>query len=437
MDISEDHRGGIAQADDSSTYPGYRVLAFLAFALSLLAFVDGLIPQLQMRLFAGHILVTNAILGFVILLALMLGCFIHPSIEFARLPMFTWLLCIAFLLFHMPYLILAHDMSLKDVLASYSTYYLLLLSGPAALAFRGAISERVIIRCTGILLLACAMVGIAQYLTGRPLLYTESVDGKFQIYSWNFFDDVRAFSLFTSGLGFGLFCSLCGALGIALFRKSPIRGASWFVLSALACLSTLTRLCYLVFLCASAYALVLVFGKRALRGLWQPILFFVLAIATILSGLRVSVNDAASNLQDSGSLLMRLDAWSYYLDIFSRSSLIDKLFGGGIILNKDNVIPIDNVPLALLLHVGLVGLVLFGVLLTKMWLYLRREALITQQPFIIAAASLWATLACAGIFNIVLIQLGGVFAITIFCKTNRLHDYEPPGVGTSAQVLVP
>ena len=129
MYISEDHQGGIAQADDPSTYPGYRVLAFLAFALSLLAFVDGVIPQLEMKLFAGHILVTNAVLGLVILLALMLGCLIHPSIEFARLPMFTWLLCIAFLLFHMPYLILAHDMSLKDVLASYSNYYLLLLSG--------------------------------------------------------------------------------------------------------------------------------------------------------------------------------------------------------------------------------------------------------------------------------------------------------------------
>ena len=113
MYISENHEGMSTQADDPSTYPGYRVLAFLAFALSLLAFVDGLIPQLQMRLFAGHILVTNTVLGFLILVALMLGCFIHPSIEFTRLPMFTWSLCIAFLLLHMPYLIFAHDMSLK------------------------------------------------------------------------------------------------------------------------------------------------------------------------------------------------------------------------------------------------------------------------------------------------------------------------------------
>ena len=424
------------QADDPSNYPVYRVLAFLAFALSLLALVDGLIPQLQMRLFAGHILVTNAVLAIVILVALVLGCFIHPSVEFTRLPMFTWSLCITFLLFHMPYLILVHDMSLADVLKSYIGYYLLLLSGPAALAFRGAISERVIIRYTGILLLACAAVGIAQYLTGQPLLYTESVDGKFEIYSWNFFDDVRAFSLFTSGLGFGLFCSLCGALGIALFRKSHVKGTIWFVLSALACFSTLTRLCYLVFLCASVYALVLVFGKRSSRGLWQPLLFFVLAIATILSGLRSSLNEGGSSLQDTGSLLMRLDEWTYYLGIFFRSSMIEKLFGSGVALTKDNPVPIDNVPLALLLHIGLVGLVLFGVLLTKMWLYLRREALITQQPFIIAAASLWATLTCAGIFNIVLIQLGGVFAIAILCKKNNLHHHQLPE-GMSGELLAP
>lgn len=402
--------------NESTNTPGYRLLAFLAFASCILAFVDGLVPQLQMSLLGGQAPINATMTRLTILLIAILGCFIRPSIEVADFPMFTWLLCIGYLVADMPHLLSGRGMPLKDVLLSYSDYYLLLLVGPALLVFRGAVSRRVILQCTVTLLLVCAAVGIAQYLTGQPILRTESVDGKFEIYSWNFLGDVRAFSLFTSGLGFGLFCALCGALGIALFRTSRLKGALLFLVSALACFSTLTRLCYLVFFCACVCALVLAFGKKPRRGLWLPLLFFVLGIATILSGLRSSLNDVASNLQDSGSLILRLNDWTYYLGVISSSTLTDKLFGLGTTLDQNNTIPIDNVPLALVLHIGIIGLVVFGVLLVKMWLYLRREALAARQPFAIAAASLWATLTCAGIFNIVLVQIGAVFAITVLCK---------------------
>jgi len=85
-------------------------------------------------------------------------------------------------------------------------------------------------------------------------------------------------------------------------------------------------------------------------------------------------------------------------------------FAGGYLL--------DNAPLALWLHIGLVGLVLFGIYFAFVWLYLRRQAIAHQQPLVIAAASLWSTLACAGIFNIVFSSFGAVFALTMLCKKN-------------------
>jgi hypothetical protein len=54
-----------------------------------------------------------------------------------------------------------------------------------------------------------------------------------------------------------------------------------------------------------------------------------------------------------------------------------------------------------------------------MWIYLRREAVATEQPFIIAAASLWATIACAGTFNIVFGSFGAVFALAILCNNGK------------------
>jgi hypothetical protein len=402
--------------DESSNLPAYRMLALLALALCICALVDGLIPQLQMSLLGGQVPINSTLTRLSVLIIPILACCIHPRLEFAGMPMVSWSFCIALLIADIPHLVIARGMTLRDVLMSYSEYYLLLLIGPTLLIFRGTISKRLIVRSMVVLLIVSAAIGIAQYLTGQPILHTESADGKFEIYSWNFLGDVRAFSLFTSGLGFGLFCALSGALGIALMRRSRLKGALLLLVSAVACFSTLTRLCYLIFFCACIYALVLTFGKKSKRGLWHPLLFFALGIGTILSGLSSSVSGDASNLQDSGSLILRLEEWTYYLGLISSSNLTDKLFGLGTTLTKENTVPIDNVPLGVALHIGMVGLIVFGILLIQMWLYLRREAVVTQQPFAIAAASLWATLPCAGMFNIVLVQLGAVFAIAILCK---------------------
>ncbi|HEX4019917.1 MAG TPA: hypothetical protein VHX63_02130 [Acidobacteriaceae bacterium] len=430
MRISENKGARADAAPGPPNFPGYRELAFLAFVLLILTFINGLVPQLQITLLSGQIVVTNSTMNLFVLAVLILGSLMHPQISFRNLPMFTWLLCIGFLLLDMPYLIFVHNMSLTEVLASYDNYYFLLLCGPAALAFRGAVSEKAIVRCIEFLLIVSAVIGIAQYLTAQPILHTQSVDGKFEVASWQFFDQVRAFSLFSSSLAFGLFCSFCGALGVALFRTSPVRGLLLFMLSTIACFATLTRLCYLVFICAITYSLVIIYGKKLTRGIWQPFLFFTLGIATILSGLRNVGDMSAGNLQDTGSLIMRLNEGVYYLDIISHSTLASKLLGSGITYSEQkNPVPIDNVLLAVVLHTGLVGLTLFGILLVKMWLFLRREALRTQRPLVIAATSLWATLPCAGIFNVVIMQLGAVFAICILCKEIHTKGYQPLKAG--------
>jgi hypothetical protein len=154
----------------------------------------------------------------------------------------------------------------------------------------------------------------------------------------------------------------------------------------------------------------------------------VIGISTILIGLRSSNSDTG-DLQDTASLIQRITQWTYYSELILQSSPPEKVFGAGIVQNEKllSLYPmiIDNTPLALVLHIGVVGLVLFGVLMIKMWLYLRRKALATEQPFLIAAASFWATLACAGIFNIVFSSFGAVFALAILCEkdlsTQRRH----------------
>ncbi len=401
----------------------YRVLALMATTLCFVALVDASIQQFQMFLFGGRILVGNSLTKTALLVAVAFGCVLHPKVKISTVPWLAWAICIGYLIVEVIHLTLNCGMSLGDALFSYYNYYCLFLIGPAMLIFRGAVSQRTLVRCSVIIFAVCAMLAAAQHLTASPIVYPESLDGSFKVPSWMFADRLRAFSLFGSALEFGLFCAFSGALGVALARKMPISGTLLAIASGLACYTTLTRLCYLTFVGAIASSLVFTFGKKTSRGSWLPLLWFLLGLSTIFVGLNAISDTDAGSLQETGSLLGRLNQWVYFSDLFLHSSPVYQLFGLGLVQDDSLLssygVPIDNTLLALLLHLGVVGLAVFGTLLTKMWIYLRREAVATEQPFIIAAASLWATIACAGTFNIVFGSFGAVFALAILCNNGK------------------
>ena len=415
----------------------YRVLALVASILCFVALVNALVPQFLMYLSGGQSLFGGSVIKTVLLVAVVMGCVLRPKLNIATTPWLAWLVCIGYLIVEVIHLTINCGMSLGEALASDYYYYGLFLIGPAMLIFRGAVSQRALVRCSIFIFAVCAMLAAAQHLTGSPIVYTESLDRSFVVQSWIFAGQIRAFSLFGSALEFGFFCAFSGALGIALSRKMPIGGTLLAIASALACYTTLTRLCYLIFVSATASSLVFTFGKKPSRGSWLPLVWFFFGLSTILVGLNSVRSADAGTLQDAGSLLERLDQWVYFSNLFLHSSLVYQLFGLGLVQNEKLLssygMIIDNSLLALLLHVGLVGVVLFGTLLTKMWMYLRREAVVTQQPFIVAAASLWAAITCAGTFNIIFGFFGAMFGLAILCDS---RDEYRMNLGQSSAVLL-
>jgi lipid-A-disaccharide synthase-like uncharacterized protein len=399
-----------------------RLVALAAFACCIVALVSGLIPQAEMALLGGNVVIGNALAKGLLLVCLLIISFLNPKLKINEPFLVWWLLLVLFLIFEIGFLSLASDIPLWNVLGAYNGDYLLPLIGVPFFLFGGNISEKTTIRVITLIFLACAIIGLAQHLTNEPLLYTESADGNFVVSSWNFAGSTRAFSLFSSPLEYGIFCSFCGALGVALLKHHRASGLLLLAASGFACYTTLTRLCYLLFACACVYALILTFGKKPRRGLWQPALFFVLGIATILAGLNSLAQGNPSGLQDVSSLLDRIEEWTYGYQLLGQASLSHQLFGMGITQNAkftDMPMLIDNAPLALSLHIGLIGLILFTIYFVSVWLYLRREAVAKQQPFIIAAASLWSTLLCAGTFNIIFSSFGAVFVLAVLCRTER------------------
>ncbi len=412
----------ITKIRDRSGSSYAHLVALAAFACCIVALVSGLIPQVEMAFLGGNVVIGNASVKGLLLVCLLVISFLNPKLKTDEPFIILWFFLVLFLLFEVGFLSLASDIPLWDILGAYNGDYLLPLIGVPFFLFGGNISEKTAIRVIALIFLICGIVGLAQYLTNEPLLYTESADGSFIVNSWNFAGNTRAFSLFSSALEYGIFCSFCGALGVALSKHRRVSGLLLLAASGFACYTTLTRLCYLLFACACVYAFILAFGKGPRRGLWQPVLFFVLGIATILAGMRSLTQGNPSGLQDVSSLLDRIEEWTYGYQLLSQASLSHQLFGMGITQNakfSDMPLLIDNAPLALSLHIGLVGLFLFTIYFMFVWLYLRREAIARQQPFIIAAASLWSTLLCAGTFNLIFSSFGAVFVLAILCRKER------------------
>ena len=418
---------------------GHHLLGLIAALLCLTILINGGVQQLQMLLLGGQMLIGNVLPKTLLCLVVLLGCLFRPRLHVEKLPMGSWMFCLGFLIFEAAYLASTSGMSLADVLTSFYDYYAVLLIAPVLLVFRGEVPERVLIRLTVSIFSVCALLAFAQHLTDRPILYTESTNGSFQVASWDFGGTVRAFSFFASALEFGGFCALCGALGIALSRKAPVQGILLLVSSGLACYCTLTRLCYLIFICTCVSTVVFTYGKKLSRGLWHPFLFFWLGIVTILFSLRTFVSGESNKLEDAGSLIERVTQWGFFTDLFVHSSFTKQMLGLGITqgnkIFEGAPMTIDNSPLALALHIGILGAVLFSILIFKMWLWLRKAALTTEQPLLIAVAGFWATLACAGIFNIVFSLYGTAFGLAILCS--RVTPTYPSLTPNSPSPLAP
>jgi len=407
--------------------------SLVAATACLLIVVDAVLPQFEMFLLGGHMPLSNVTVKFALFGSIIVGLYLHPRITANGLPISTWATCVVYLVFETIYLSTGVGMPLIDVVQSYNGYYLMLLIGPAALVFRHAVPERLIIRHTAWLFAICAGIGILQYLTGEPLVFVETVDGKTVVLSQNFFGELRAFGLCSSPMTLGVCCTLGGALGVALTRERLWPGIALTILAAIGTYVTLVRQFYLLLPCACSYSALMTFGKKPSRGLWQPLLYFAVGLGTLVYSVLswAQESDPENHLRSASSVIERVVEWVYYSDIFLRSTPTEQLLGLGMVQNDKmtDQIPaaIDNLLLGIGLHIGIVGVVLFGVLLFKMWLYLRREALASRQPFIIAVVSVWATLWCSGIYyHGMLAPFGALFVLVILCSRSRTFSTETP-----------
>ena len=352
-------------------------LGRILFLVLLLSMIDGLMPQAEMAIFSGRVLIPTVILKVLMIAIAALGMLFKPKLCTPGQILYAWAALVTYLLFEATFLILTTKYSLPYIAYSFEATVFFLLLLPFMYAFKETIDERQVSRVIMWLFVPLVLLGIWQSLTNHPVLPTISVDHYFQVYSWDFYGRVRAFSLFSSGSNFGHFLALVAAMSVAaIYRWKGRRkfvATMGLVLALIATYLTLTRATYVeVLLAVTTATLITRFKWRGFRlsllwGIYASIGLFVAFVApAIIAGLR-----GTDHLFADTSLIMRYEEWAHYGGIWLNHGITTMLFGTGLMQSSrfaiTRHITIDNVWLSLLFQFGLFGFIIVLAFLWRMW----------------------------------------------------------------------
>ena len=380
----------------------HHTLATMAALLLLLSMLDALLPDVQMLLLRGTMLVRPVAVK--VAFALVCGTElllpvskpVGDSVD-AGFPL-RWSITAAAMLFAI--FLALHAFVLSGFPAAYTllgfnSFYFFLLIVPALLWSGLRINEDTVIHSVTWLLLPLLFIGVAQVFTGNPLLPVASSDGSFQIHSWKFYGHVRAFSLCASPSAYGTVLVFAVLLLLTAVRNvSGRRRALFYVLIVAAVAGVLLTRTRAVWLHGALSVLVLQLLPWLRRR--RTMLFSVpLLLGTLLvAGLAIYQGAGAGTVFSGESLLQRADTWWYAVQRWTGDGPGTLLFGTGFFqhgsLNIAGDLKIDSTWFAAGLQTGGTGLLLLLFLQTVLWLSLVGMMHERGRDTATAAVSFWA-----------------------------------------------
>lgn len=424
------------QRPESDFFGGMALLAMIACVINCA------LPQVQMLLTGGNVPIPQGLIKIACFGALVVLMLAYGRLDLSSFPTGTWLLAMAYLVLVFPFLWFWQGKEPGEILLAYNAYYCPLIFAPVACAMKGKLSDRLSMRIFLGVFAACALLGWAQFILQTPIVQLSSNDGNFRIYSSLWMQEgettVRSTSFFGSALEYGSFCVLVSAIGIGICRRRGgwKIGVPLYLFAAASCYTTLTRVVFLQLIIATVAAMTFTFGRSLRRMTWQPFTALGVGYLIAFSGIAKLIGQTKS-LYDNSSLELRLIQWEVYGSELWRGTLMQKLFGLGFcqadkpvivprrddFLGKASTVLVDNLYLALTLHIGLVGMVVILALLWAMWRCLRKETIKRPTPLLIGISSFWATFLMTGMFNVQPALYGFWFLIGILVL-HRAEDLD-------------
>src|SRR6185437_12078160 len=174
--------------------------------------------QAQMAILGHHrTVVSNGVVKMALLGLILAAFWLRWKIVPTRLMTIT-LIFFAYLLLDAVRLYFSVGLEISDVLYGYNTYYTIILVNVIALAVPLRFSERRLTQLVVFTFIICASLGVAQFVTQRPIVPTSNADGTFKVFGLGLFTS-RAFSLFQEAWSFALFSSFALAFFIVRMRR--------------------------------------------------------------------------------------------------------------------------------------------------------------------------------------------------------------------------
>lgn len=400
-----------------------RFIGYIAIMIFFLLLIDGLLPQAQIFLFSGIVLIKSVALKAILALCLAVCLLVHlfKTGKITRISkiIIPYSLFLLYLAIHL--LLFKNSYPLDYLLFSYNAYYFFLVMFPFA-AFL-SLNMRLFNKLLLYMSIPLLAIGLLQFFLNEPLLPLSSADDYFQVGSWEYYEGkIRSFSLFSSGLNYGQFLSLIGAFAACNIsrRRAVGRIAALMMLLAVsfAVYTTLTRNIYIQYLFTVLTAFLL--ARETTPGIQRrvrasgfitvlPFLYAALSVILVFAvQFYVLVYLRNPVLMSEETLNTRLMAWIYYFPFWIQNGPFQFLFGAGLFQGRDEFIildkvVIDNNILSVGLHIGLIGLALWAFLMWRIWKWMLGVAMRqSNDMMVLAIVSLWATWLSSGLFNVTL-----------------------------------
>ena len=387
-------------------------MSFTILILLIVHTVDAMLLQAEMAVLDSTPLPNLVVKATLILLLIVGGLTLAISGRAQAVPrgiFRLWFGFAFFLILETLILVLRFGYPADYLLFSYNAYYFAILLLPLFFCFRQTLPEPLITRTLLVFFVPLAFLGVAQHFSGSFLLPTESANGYLQVTSWNFWGTIRGVSLFSCPESCGHLLALMGGLGLALCLSRNGNARKGAVIIALALLGgycTFTRAVDLEIACVMFTVWVFYrAGQRRLLAI-LPLIYgiFGLLVAFVVPLLVGSVS--SNDFLSSASILARYMEWAQYGAIWLANGLPNFLFGAGIAQNDRfplyQGVLIDNSFIALGVHIGAVGLVLWSIITWVIWMYMLGELRRSLSPVRAAAAAACSVWLFTSVFAIAL-----------------------------------
>jgi len=373
------------------------IISWFLLVIFFFLVINAALPQLEMLLFSGHVPIPSIAIKFSAIMILVMYSMLHVDLAINKSSIMVLVLLSTLIAIEVCFFAGGNRYPVPELLFGYNTMYSLLIISLLITNFRSMISSRFAGRLILIASIPVVLLGAAQAIMNEPLLPLKSVDDYFQVLVWNYYGQVRSFSLFEAPAYYATFLIFFGgfALGNALCRrriKSRLFYLALFSVVSMSEFMSLNRTAIFAYIFVS-FTVILIYKMNYRKNQ----LILVMVASFLLSVILVFAVPIISNLfpfvfafKDQ-SMLERYSEWQYWLQFLLRSPE-RVLLGSGIFQNAlfsaTKEVIIDNMFLAVLVQAGVVGLAIVLYVIYKVWSILVARYLDVSSPMAIASIAL-------------------------------------------------